>query len=270
MNQGGPVATLTNLELDGNSLQSTTQDTALTITQDTNTSGGGAKDLALETIDSASTNVGNIVLDADRDNDSAADIVFNTSGTERGRVTGSGLQIDNLTDNGAGSMTLGNTLDVNGNTITDTSDNLTLEATGGSANVELNSSDLELNGNNITSTGGSYTLEASGNNVQLGDNLDSNGNLITNAGTSDLSLAGGGNTVKLLSTLNLNGNIIDNNNGSVYQQRGDPSTTEVPSGEAMTYVSDGSGTGSAGDLVYAVNDGGSIKTVIIAQRSNAT
>lgn len=54
------------------------------------------------------------------------------------------------------------------------------------------------------------------------------------------------------------------------QQRGDPSTGEIPPGECMTYCSDGSGTGSAGDLVYAVNDGGTIKTSIVAQRSNAT
>lgn len=54
------------------------------------------------------------------------------------------------------------------------------------------------------------------------------------------------------------------------EQRGDPSTTDLDSGEVLLYNSDGSGTGSAGDLVYAVNDGGTIKTSIIAQRSNAT
>ena len=58
--------------------------------------------------------------------------------------------------------------------------------------------------------------------------------------------------------------------GAVKSQRGDPSTSELADGEVMTYNSDGSGTGSAGDLVYAVNDAGTIKTAIIAQRSNAT
>jgi len=58
--------------------------------------------------------------------------------------------------------------------------------------------------------------------------------------------------------------------GTVHYQRDDPSTAELPDGAVMTYNSDGSGTGSAGDLVYAVNDGGTIKTQVIAQRSNAT
>ena len=56
----------------------------------------------------------------------------------------------------------------------------------------------------------------------------------------------------------------------VKPQRGDPSTSELDDGDVMTFNSDGSGTGSAGDLVYAVNDAGTIKTAIIAQRSNAT
>ena len=58
--------------------------------------------------------------------------------------------------------------------------------------------------------------------------------------------------------------------GTIHRQRGDPSTSELPDGAVMTYNSDGSGTGNAGDLVYAVNDGGTIKTQVIAQRSNAT
>jgi hypothetical protein len=58
--------------------------------------------------------------------------------------------------------------------------------------------------------------------------------------------------------------------GEVERQRGDPSPSELNDGDVMTYNSDGSGTGSAGDLVYAVNDSGTVKTTIIAQRSNAT
>jgi hypothetical protein len=38
----------------------------------------------------------------------------------------------------------------------------------------------------------------------------------------------------------------------------------------MTYNADGSGTGDPGDLVYAVNDGGTIKTSVLARRSDAT
>lgn len=58
--------------------------------------------------------------------------------------------------------------------------------------------------------------------------------------------------------------------GTVHEQRGDPSTSELPTGAVMIYNSDGSGTGTAGDLVYAVNDGGTIKTTILAQKANAT
>lgn len=58
--------------------------------------------------------------------------------------------------------------------------------------------------------------------------------------------------------------------GEVKTQRGDPSTIELDDGEVMTYNSDGTGSGSAGDLVYAINDSGTIKTSVIAQRSNAT
>lgn len=58
--------------------------------------------------------------------------------------------------------------------------------------------------------------------------------------------------------------------GTINQQRGDPSTTELGSGENMTYNSDGTGTGAAGDLVYAVNDAGTIKTTILAAKANAT
>jgi hypothetical protein len=58
--------------------------------------------------------------------------------------------------------------------------------------------------------------------------------------------------------------------GVINRQRGDPSTTELQPGENMTYNADGSGTGDPGDLVYAVNDGGTIKTSVLARRSDAT
>lgn len=60
------------------------------------------------------------------------------------------------------------------------------------------------------------------------------------------------------------------NGGINFAQRGDPTTDELEQGEDVVYASDGSGTGAAGDLVYAVNDGGTIKTLVLAQVSNAT
>lgn len=53
-------------------------------------------------------------------------------------------------------------------------------------------------------------------------------------------------------------------------KRGDPSNSELPEEESMTYISDGSDTGEEGDLVRAYNDGGSIKTQIIAAVSDTS
>jgi len=52
--------------------------------------------------------------------------------------------------------------------------------------------------------------------------------------------------------------------------RGEPTTSDLNGDEAMVYVSDGTGSGATGDLMYAVNDAGTIKTSILAARSNAT
>lgn len=51
--------------------------------------------------------------------------------------------------------------------------------------------------------------------------------------------------------------------GVAHDQRGDPTTDELAEEDGMFFVSDGSGTGAAGDFVYAFNDGGSIETAII-------
>jgi hypothetical protein len=64
--------------------------------------------------------------------------------------------------------------------------------------------------------------------------------------------------------------VFEAGSGVVHEQRGDPGTDELSDGEVMTYNSDGSGTGEAGDLVYAINDGGTIKTTVIVSKSDAT
>jgi len=58
--------------------------------------------------------------------------------------------------------------------------------------------------------------------------------------------------------------------GTAWAQRGDPTTAELDAGQNMLYNSDGSGTGAAGDLVFAINDAGTIKTTVVAAVSNAT
>jgi len=52
-------------------------------------------------------------------------------------------------------------------------------------------------------------------------------------------------------------------------QRSDPTTDELGPDETITYVSDGTTTGNAGDLVRAHNDGSDIRTQIIAALSDA-
>lgn len=75
----------------------------------------------------------------------------------------------------------------------------------------------------------------------------------------------------------LNGGGVEIPNGHVDvaggvegQQRGAPSTTELASGASMVYTSDGTDAGAAGDLMYAVNDAGTIKTSVVAAKANAT
>jgi hypothetical protein len=58
--------------------------------------------------------------------------------------------------------------------------------------------------------------------------------------------------------------------GEKMSPRGDPTTSELDDGEVMRFVSNGSGTGSAGDLVYARNNSGTIQTQVIVAASNAT
>lgn len=66
------------------------------------------------------------------------------------------------------------------------------------------------------------------------------------------------------------GSVATEPKGANYEPRKQPTTSDMDAGTCMTYCSDGSDAGSAGDLMYAVNDAGTIKTSIIAQRSDAT
>lgn len=118
---------------------------------------------------------------------------------------------------------------------------------------------LLTGGNAISVTNGdaSVTLDVPTDGIQT-DELDLS---IAPTWTGTHTFSGG---------INAGGNVVDDTNGTINQQRGDPTTSELDDGENMTYNSDGSGTGAAGDLVYAVNDAGTILTSIIVQRSNAT
>lgn len=56
------------------------------------------------------------------------------------------------------------------------------------------------------------------------------------------------------------------------QRSSDPGTGDLDDGESMTYISDGTAgvTGAEGDLVWATNDGGSIKTLVLGAVSSAS
>lgn len=64
--------------------------------------------------------------------------------------------------------------------------------------------------------------------------------------------------------INCENNLVDNAAGVVHKQRGAPTTSELDTGERMVYTSDGSDAHSAGDLVSARNDAGSIVSQVIA------
>lgn len=71
-------------------------------------------------------------------------------------------------------------------------------------------------------------------------------------------------------TLNMNGDGIRHANGVGYTQRGAPTTSDLNAGERMIYVSDGSDAHTAGDLVSARNQGGTIIDQVIADGANDT
>ena len=64
--------------------------------------------------------------------------------------------------------------------------------------------------------------------------------------------------------------LFEAGNGVLHEQRAPPGTDELDTGEVMVYNSDGSGDGQAGDLMYAVNVVGTIKTAVIVDKDNAT
>jgi len=177
------------VEVGNNAIQSTSTDSTLTITQDSNSSDGTAEDLTIETVDSSANNaVGNIVLAADSNNASAADIVLKTSTTERARIDSNGLNVDNLTDNGSGQISIGNTLDLNGNRLTD--------ATG---DVRLGSA-IDLYGNTLK--------DSSRSDITLGSTLDVNSNNINNVST--VNNTGANLTLDTTSSGNVNLSAADN------------------------------------------------------------
>ncbi|WP_376695873.1 hypothetical protein [Wenzhouxiangella sp. EGI_FJ10305] len=64
--------------------------------------------------------------------------------------------------------------------------------------------------------------------------------------------------------------VIEADAGVLHRQRGEPGTGELADGEVMVYNSDGSDDFNAGDLVYAINDGGSILTQTLVEKVNAS
>jgi hypothetical protein len=181
-NQGSAISFFDDIDMGPYAIQSTTEDSTLTITQDSNSSDATPEDLILKTKDSSANNaVGDIVFDADTDNVSSAAVVFKTSQTERARVNGSGLNVDNLTDNGTGSVSMGNKLDLNANDITNT--------------------------NEITTTTASVgTLDNDGSAISVGDALNlSNSDSIQDSGTDAIAFDGSQNVTVANGTLDVQG-----------------------------------------------------------------
>ncbi|ELY69323.1 hypothetical protein C489_05198 [Natrinema versiforme JCM 10478] len=64
------------------------------------------------------------------------------------------------------------------------------------------------------------------------------------------------------------GNVDRQSGGTEYSQRAQPTTDELNGGDSMIYCSDGSDGHSAGDLVHAFNNSGTIQTNVISAASN--
>lgn len=64
--------------------------------------------------------------------------------------------------------------------------------------------------------------------------------------------------------------VFEADSGVVHRQRAEPTAGELADGEVMVYNSDGSDGFDAGDLVYAVNDGGTVLTQALVEKNNAS
>lgn len=93
------------------------------------------------------------------------------------------------------------------------------------------------------------------------DHIDdtTNPHSVTASQADALPLSGG----SLTGDLDVGG-ILSVSSGTIQQQRGAPTTTELADGERMTYTSDGTDAHSAGDLVSARNNAGTIVSQVIA------
>jgi len=264
-----------------NTIESNDQDSALTITQDTNDNGGGAKDLTLETIDSGSTNPGNIVLDADPSNNASKAISLRTGGSERARIDSGGVKTDILSDNGSGDVTIGNSLDLDGNDVsisdsfnfhintgswpyvafTDTNSQSEVRIDWDQNLLELHKTDLRIRDGGVVEddTGATHLTINSGGPLGLNKNLELNGNDITNA-TGGLTLFSGGGEVEILGGfgLDVQDGVIKNSTGDLrIGSSGSVKVENNTSGGEITLDYDAAGSNSGEKL--DILDNGAVK-----------
>lgn len=175
-----------------------------------------------------------------------------------------------------GNVKIGNLSDLVGTTYSDTGshrNNITgRRARGSSSTPSAVASGDILFRTQVAGYDGGKFLNAALINYEVADTVSSG------VIPSRIKLATGNSNGSLLDALVIgpSGNVVlqrgslEVDQGTIHHQRGDPTTSELDAGENMTYNSDGTGTGAAGDLVYAVNDAGTVKTTVLAAKANAT
>lgn len=91
----------------------------------------------------------------------------------------------------------------------------------------------------------------------------------TDSGTLEIQDANG-NVISTFTQSEFHSDVVRVTNGMINAQRGAPTTSELPTGTRLLYTSDGTDGHTAGDLVSARNNAGTIIDQVIAPASNDT
>lgn len=70
--------------------------------------------------------------------------------------------------------------------------------------------------------------------------------------------------------IDFDSSVVVNQYGTAYEQRGDATAADLTDGDCMIYNSNGTGVGDAGDLVYAVNNAGTISSTVLTGETTVT
>lgn len=244
--------------------------------------------------DQAVTNLLGAGLSIDSETLSAADAInwedsndnnlLEVNGSATG-IEATDVNTDNLTDNGSGQISLGSRLDLDGNDIADTRTTIWDQANGYIPQGRLENDSVTVSAGTGLTNGGSVSLGSS-TTLDIASGGVSTAELASQAVTPSEIDGSGGTTNQVLTTdgnasgvswANSSGAWTDSNgNGlleptstkglEVNQLSSDPDITDNMGG---LYVSDGSATGSAGDVVIGADNSGADTRAILFDHANS-